>query len=89
MRYDLLWVDAHVVPFLLVECKAPDVQISEHTIRQSSWYNLTLKAPFVLLTNGKAAHCAAVSADGTVTLLADLPSYPLTPQNNLDEKHND
>lgn len=76
MRYDVLWVDAHVTPFLLVECKAPSIDVSEHTIRQSSWYNLTLKAPFVLLTNGRTAFCASISKDGIVDVLDDVPAYP-------------
>ncbi len=76
MRYDLLWVDAYMSPFILVECKSPDVAISPDTLRQSAWYNLTLKAPYVLLTNGRSAYCAQVSADGTVRLLSDIPHYP-------------
>jgi hypothetical protein len=79
MRYDVMWVDASIRPFLLVECKAPDVSVSEDTLRQSAWYNLTLKAPYLLLTNGMAAHCIAVAADGTVDVLQDVPGYPMNP----------
>lgn len=76
MRYDLLWVTAELAPYLLVECKAPDVPISADTLRQTSWYNLWLKAPYVLLTNGRSAHCAQLHADGTMDLLHDIPDYP-------------
>ena len=75
MRYDVLWTDEHLQPFLLVECKAPTVSISEHTLRQSAWYNLTLKSPYVLLTNGKTAYCAKVDSDCTVEFLTDIPEY--------------
>lgn len=75
MRYDLLFVDNNMLPYLLVECKAPEVSVSSDTIRQAAWYNLTLKAPFVMLTNGRVAYCAAVATDGTVTMLEDVPPY--------------
>lgn len=76
LRYDLLWVDADLRPFLLVECKAPSVAITADTLRQSAWYNITLAAPHVLLTNGLTAYCARVDRDGVVHMLDDVPSYP-------------
>ena len=76
MRYDLMWVDSEMRPFILVECKAPDVAVTTDTLRQSAWYNLTLKAPYVLLTNGRTAYCAKVDRDGVVDILADIPDYP-------------
>ena len=76
MRYDLMWVDAELNPFMLVECKAPDVKITQDTLRQSAWYNLTLRAPYVLLTNGRSAFCAKVERDGIVDVLKDVPEYP-------------
>lgn len=76
MRYDLMFVTAELAPYLLVECKAPDVAVSVETLRQTSWYNLWLKAPFVLLTNGRSAYCASLNSDGTLDLLNDIPEYP-------------
>ena len=76
MRYDLMWVDSNLSPFLLVECKAPDVRITGDTLRQSAWYNITLRAPYVLLTNGRSAFCARVDRDGAVDILPDIPDYP-------------
>jgi hypothetical protein len=76
MRYDIMFVDDDMKPFILVECKAPDVKVTTDTLRQGAWYNLTLRAPFVLLTNGHSAYCASVDRDGTVDLLEDIPNYP-------------
>jgi len=76
MRYDILWVDSGMKPFLLVECKAPSVRVTADTLRQSAWYNITLKAPYVLLTNGFTAYCARVDADGVVDMCPDIPAYP-------------
>jgi len=75
LRFDLLWVDAEMKPFLLVECKGADIPITTNTLRQSAWYNITLKAPYILLTNGRVAHCAHIDPDGVVDLLDDVPLY--------------
>jgi len=75
-RYDVVWMDEHMKPFLLIECKAPSVSITEETLRQSAWYNLTLNAPNIILTNGRAAVVTSIDASGVMTRLADVPSYP-------------
>ena len=69
-------MDSDISPFLLIECKAPDVKVSADTLRQSAWYNITLKAPYILLTNGRTAYCAKVDKDGAVDLINDVPDYP-------------
>ena len=76
LRYDVLWMDAYLNPFLLIECKSPSVTITHETLRQSAWYNLTLKAPYILLTNGLTAYCGRVPEQGTLTMLSDAPDYP-------------
>lgn len=76
MRFDILWLDANLVPFILIECKAPSVRVSDHTIRQSAWYNMTLRAPYVFLTNGLEAMCARINREGLVDMVPDIPTYP-------------
>ena len=39
-------------PYILVECKAPHVKLSQATFNQAFNYNTTLRAPFIYLTNG-------------------------------------
>lgn len=75
-RFDVLWRDADLAPFVLIECKAYDVALTHAALRQSAWYNLKLNAPYMFLTNGRVAHCARVSSDGAVDLLDDIPPYP-------------
>lgn len=74
-RFDLLWRDEYLQPFLLVECKAPSVPLNESTLRQTAWYNIELKAPFIVLTNGLSAFCTKVNDDGSLTPQADIPDY--------------
>ncbi|MDR0814652.1 MAG: type I restriction enzyme HsdR N-terminal domain-containing protein, partial [Bacteroidales bacterium] len=51
-RSDLIVNDRNGQALLLAECKAPDVAISTKTFEQIAVYNQTIKAPFLLLTNG-------------------------------------
>lgn len=76
-RFDLLWRNSHLEPFLLIECKSATMPINDDTLRQTAWYNLTLKAPFILLTNGRMAFCARVANDGSLLPQSDVPEYSL------------
>jgi len=76
-RFDLLWRDASLAPFLLIECKSASTAINDATLRQTAWYNLTLKAPYILLTNGLTAFCARIAEDGSIEPLTDIPDYSL------------
>lgn len=40
-------------PLILVECKAPSVEITQSTFDQIARYNLELGADFLMLTNGR------------------------------------
>jgi hypothetical protein len=51
-RFDVLVYDDNLKPLLLAECKAPHVKISLQVAEQIANYNFTLKAKFLLLTNG-------------------------------------
>lgn len=51
-RFDLLVFDELGMPELLVECKAPDVVITERTMLQIATYNSHYKAKTLLVTNG-------------------------------------
>ena len=51
-RYDIVVFNADGSLFLLVECKAPGIKISQATFDQVSRYNLTLKAKYLMVTNG-------------------------------------
>jgi len=51
-RSDILLNDRNGHPFLLVECKAPDVSLDGKAIPQIASYNKIIKAPYISLTNG-------------------------------------
>ncbi len=51
-RYDLVVYTPQLSPYLIVECKAPFVELDQVVIDQALRYNLVLKAPYVMITNG-------------------------------------
>lgn len=51
-RTDIVVFNKNQTPFLLVECKAPQVKISQKTFDQIAIYNLKLRANFLYITNG-------------------------------------
>lgn len=56
-RTDVVIYDRDGRAFLLVECKAPEIQISENVLRQATIYNQTIQARHIMLTNGLAHYC--------------------------------
>jgi len=61
-------------PFIIVECKAPSVQITQGTFDQIARYNLQLDADFLMVTNGlNHYYCRMDSANQQYIFLEDLP----------------
>ncbi len=61
-RSDILVYDSEGRPFLLVECKAVGVSLSQSTIEQASRYNLTVQARYLCITNGQKTFCFELNA---------------------------
>ncbi|RME11406.1 MAG: type I restriction enzyme HsdR N-terminal domain-containing protein [Bacteroidetes bacterium] len=76
-RFDVLVYDPDTKPFLLVECKAPDVKITEAVFRQIAAYNLPLKVPYLLVTNGVVSYCCRMDyGEEDFNFVEALPEYP-------------
>lgn len=75
-RCDILVYDQEMNPLLLVECKAPQVKIDQATFRQIAWYNMPLKVPFLLVTNGITSYCCEINfAEESFHFLDVLPGF--------------
>lgn len=66
-RADIVLYDEDFKPWMLVECKAPGVPVTEATAIQAAQYNRRLAAPWVVLTNGTQV---VVAGDGRAPLNA-------------------
>jgi hypothetical protein len=56
-RADILAYSADFKPFLLIECKAEDVRLNEKAAVQIAAYNEDIRAPYLMLTNGREERC--------------------------------
>ena len=65
-----------VTPFMLIEFKAPDVNIDQTVLDQAVSYNTQIKAPYVVLTNSKQTYCIQFDFNlGTHQFLNDIPVF--------------
>ena len=51
-RYDLVVFDDALQPYMVVECKAPHVKLTQKVVEQAGRYNSILRAPLLCVTNG-------------------------------------
>ena len=74
-RFDVLLYDKNTKPFLLVECKAPEVKITQSTFEQIAQYNLSLQVPYLLVTNGITTYCCKMDyQDESFEFIQEIPS---------------
>lgn len=52
-RFDAVVYDKKGKAFILCECKAPEIPLSQDTLNQIVRYNVSIQAPHLLLTNGR------------------------------------
>lgn len=75
-RFDVLVYDRSFQPVLLVECKAPGVEIGQDVFDQAARYNLLLKVPFFFLTNGmESFFCRVDHQLGGYEFLDAMPQF--------------
>jgi hypothetical protein len=63
-------------PDIIVECKAPQIKISQAAFDQIARYNLKLKANYLIVTNGlEHFFCKMDFENETYIFLKDIPNY--------------
>ncbi len=72
-RFDIVLFNPGGRPLLLAECKEMNVQLDEKVLQQVLRYNIILRVPFMVITNGSFT-MAFGSRDGVLSELDDLPS---------------
>jgi hypothetical protein len=75
-RYDIVVYNPDGSIFILVECKAPEIKISQHTFDQIARYNMTLKSEYLMVTNGLNHYfCKMDYEKEQYDFLSELPDY--------------
>jgi type I site-specific restriction endonuclease len=75
-RADIVMYNTEGKANIIVECKAPDVKITQETFNQIAKYNSQLKVKYLLVTNGMNHYCCKMDYESNrITFLEEIPSY--------------
>lgn len=79
LRYDALVFQRNTTkPWMLIECKAPEIAISEQVLQQALQYFGKLPGcRYWLLSNGRHCYCADTASSDAIQWLDSLPAYEL------------
>jgi hypothetical protein len=75
-RFDLVIYDGDLKPWMAIECKAPDINLSEKTISQVVRYNQALECTYVAITNGHEIHIFKEQHSHHWISIESWPSWP-------------
>lgn len=76
-RFDIVVYDRDHNPWMLVECKRPDVPVTEQVLHQLLAYHSKLPCRYWLLSNGHQTFCADAVDINNIQWLSFLPQYTL------------
>lgn len=75
-RFDLLVYNRKGNPLMVAEFKAPDISINQAVFDQAIRYNSSLKAPYILVSNGMVHFvCQIDFKGGRAEYLKEIPEF--------------
>ncbi len=75
-RCDVVAFGRDAKPLLVVECKAPGVEITQAVFDQVARYNMTLGVPLFMLTNGLRHFCCTIDhVQKSYIFVKELPEF--------------
>ena len=75
-RADIVLYTTEGKPNMIVECKAPNVKITQDAFNQIAKYNFKLKVKYLVLTNGIQHFCCQMDYETNgIKFLEEIPSY--------------
>lgn len=75
-RTDIVLYNSAGDALMIIECKAPEVKISQSTFDQAANYNISLKVKYLTITNGLQHYCCHIEPiNRSISFLKDIPNY--------------
>jgi len=75
-RYDIVVFNNDGSILIIIECKSPNIAITQATFDQIAKYNLTLNATYLMVTNGiNHYYCQMDFENERYNFLKDIPDY--------------
>lgn len=76
LRCDVVVFSNEIKPLLIIECKAPTVNIDNKTMQQIGRYNIITKTKYLYVTNGIKNICCSVDfLTQKITFINKVPDY--------------
>jgi hypothetical protein len=73
-RSDIIVFNRQGKPWMVIECKAFEVNLNEDTVKQVSVYNKTLQTSYIVITNGMKHFCFDVTS-AQPKALKEIPEF--------------
>nr|WP_294904808.1 type I restriction enzyme HsdR N-terminal domain-containing protein [uncultured Lacibacter sp.] len=73
-RFDVLVFNSEHKPWLMIECKAMDVELSEKTLEQIVRYNISIPVPYLVISNGSFTY-AWEKKENRLISISELPVF--------------
>lgn len=75
-RTDSVLYDQQAQPRMLIEYKAPSIALTQKVFDQISRYNIAMRVPYLIVSNGLQHYCCRINyEDNSYLFLQDIPSY--------------
>lgn len=75
-RCDTVIYKNNLQPLIIVEYKAPDVQITQQVFDQIARYNIVLRVNYLIVSNGIKHFCCKINYEtNSYVFLAEIPEY--------------
>ena len=76
-RCDTVVYGREAEPLMIVEYKAPGVEITQQVFEQISRYNIRLRVRWLVVSNGLRHYCCHIDYEkGSYRFVEDIPPYP-------------
>jgi hypothetical protein len=64
------------MPSVIVECKAPNIKITQDAFNQIARYNFKLRVKYLVVTNGLQHFCCEMDYESKkITFMQEIPEY--------------
>ena len=73
-RADILVYDRKTHPLVIVECKRPEVELTQEVLDQAIRYNMVLDVKYIIITNGTKTYICG-KQEGRYAFMNALPTY--------------
>ena len=73
-RADVLVYDRKAQPLMVVECKRPEVELTQEVLDQAVRYNMALNVRYMIITNGTRTYICQRQGDRFI-FIENVPTY--------------